>query len=68
AVKAAILSGQVTGLGRATLKPVLAGAGLPRSTDAVKVLIKWGCTDLIETGLVSRNPEPGNGKPEFVIA
>ncbi|MEZ5453081.1 MAG: hypothetical protein R3E93_09770 [Thiothrix sp.] len=68
AIKAAILSGQVTGLGRATLKPVLADAGLPRSTDAVKVLIKWGCTDLIGTGLVARNPEPGNGKPEFVIA
>ena len=57
------------GLGRATLAQAFKNAGLPTSTEAIKTLIKIGCGQLAEQGeLVIRHPNPGSGKPEFIVA
>lgn len=66
AIAAAIKTGQVQTLGFGNLAPILKEAGLPRSSDSLRVLIKLGCRKL--TGMLTApNPNAGNGKPDYII-
>ena len=64
----AVKAGQVDTLGFSNLAPLIKAAGLPKSSDTVRTLIKLGCKQLTGAGLVKKNPNAGNGKPDFIIA
>lgn len=64
----AIKAGQVQTLGFGNLSPLIKAAGLPKSSDTVRLLIKLACRKLTASGITAPNPNEGNGKPDFVIA
>jgi hypothetical protein len=64
----AIKAGQVQTLGFGNLAPLIKAAGLPKSSDTVRLLIKLACRKLTASGITAPNPNAGNGKPDFIIA
>lgn len=68
AIKQAIELGQVKELGFNNLNEHIKSAGLPRSTEAIRNLIKLGCRKLEDTGLVILNPNYSRGKSLYLIA
>ena len=67
AIKSAIENKQVNELGFNNLVEFIKAAGLPRSSDAIRALIKLGCRQLETTGLVKLNPNYSRGKSLYVI-
>ncbi len=68
AIKSAIENKQVNELGFNNLAEFIKEAGLPRSSDAIRALIKLGCRQLETTGLVKLNPTYSRGKSLYLIA
>ena len=67
AIKSAIKNKPVNELGFNNLAEFIKEAGLPRSSDAIRALIKLGCRQLETTGLVKLNPNYSRGKSLYVI-
>lgn len=67
AIKSAIENKLISEIGFNNLNEHIKAAGLPRSTEAIKSLIKLGCRQLETTGLVKLNPNYSRGKSLYVI-
>lgn len=67
AIKSAIENKLISEIGFNNLNEHIKAASLPRSTEAIKSLIKLGCRQLETTGLVKLNPNYSRGKSLYVI-